>query len=472
LAKACRSEYDESWIAPLEVRPMTVSPIDSEVYGGLFATPAMREALSDRARFQRMLDVEAALARAQARLGLIPPAAAKEITAKADIARFDLDLVSQGTELAGYPIVALVQLLSKACSGEAGRYVHWGATTQDIVDTALVLQVGDALRLLAEDLDGVAAALAVLAARFRDAPMAGRTHLQHALPITFGFKCALWLCPIRRHQDHLARLREDIRVVQFGGAVGTLASLGDDGIRVAEALAEELGLRAPPIAWHVDRARLAEIACFLGLLTGTLGKIATDVALMMQTEVGEVAEPYRRGRGGSSTMPQKRNPIACELILAAAKNARQLVPVMLDAMVADHERPTGPWHAEWVALPQILGLASGALHHARATLEGLEVDPERMRRNLELTRGTILAEAVMMALAPFTGRQEAHHVVADACREATLSGTHLCEVLAARPDVTTHLAPKRLRELLEPANYTGLAGALVDRVLAESQDRE
>ena len=451
---------------------MTVSPIDSDVYGGLFATAAMRAALSDRARFQRMLDVEAALARAQTRLGLIPAGAAKEITAKADIARFDLDLVRQGTELAGYPIVPLVKLLSEACAGEAGRYVHWGATTQDIVDTALVLQLRDALELLAEDLDGVAAALTALAARFRDTPMAGRTHLQHALPITFGFKCALWLSAVRRHQDRLAGLREDIRVVQFGGAVGTLASLGADGIRVAEALAEELGLQAPAIAWHVDRAPLAELACFLGLLTGTLGKIATDIALLMQTEVGEVAEPYQKGRGGSSTMPQKRNPIACELILAAAKNLRQLVPVMLDAMVADHERATGPWHAEWVALPQMLALAAGALHHARATLEGLEVDPERMRRNLELTRGTIMAEAVMMALAPFTGRQEAHHVVADASRDAIESGRHLREVLDARPDVTTHLAPERLRELLEPANYTGLAGALVDRVLAESQDGE
>jgi len=451
---------------------MTVSPIDSDVYGGLFATAAMRAALSDRARFQRMLDVEAALARAQTRLGLIPAGAAKEITAKADIARFDLDLLRQGTELAGYPIVPLVKLLSEACAGEAGRYVHWGATTQDIVDTALVLQLRDALELLAEDLDGVAAALTALAARFRDTPMAGRTHLQHALPITFGFKCALWLSAVRRHQDRLAGLREDIRVVQFGGAVGTLASLGADGIRVAEALAGELGLRAPAIAWHVDRAPLAELACFLGLLTGTLGKIATDIALLMQTEVGEVAEPYQKGRGGSSTMPQKRNPIACELILAAAKNLRQLVPVMLDAMVADHERATGPWHAEWVALPQMLALTAGALHHARATLEGLEVDPERMRRNLELTQGTILAEAVMMALAPFTGRQEAHHVVADASREAIESGRHLREVLDARPDVTTHLAPERLRELLEPANYTGLAGALVDRVLAESQDGE
>ena len=451
---------------------MTVSPIDSEVYGGLFTTTAMREAFSDRVRFQRMLDVEAALARAQARLGMIPADAAAEITARADIARFDLDLVRQGTELAGYPVVPLVKLLSEACAGDAGRYVHWGATTQDIVDTALMLQIGDAMGQLSGDLDGVARALATLGARFRDAPMAGRTHLQHALPITFGFKCALWLSAIRRHRDHLARLSQDVRVVQFGGAVGTLASLGDEGIGVTDALAEELGLRAPPIAWHVDRAPLAEVACFLGLLTGTLGKVATDIALLTQTEVGEVAEPYEKGRGGSSTMPQKRNPIACELILAAAGNVRQLLPVMLGSMIADHERATGPWHAEWVALPQMLALTAGALHHARATLERLEVHPERMRRNLELTHGTILAEAVMMALAPFTGRQDAHHLVADACREAIESGRHLCEVLAANQDVTTHLAPERLRELLDPENYTGLAGALVDRVLAESQLEE
>ena len=445
---------------------MTISPVDSTVYGGLFTTPAMRAVFADEARLQRMLEVEAALARAQARLGLIPAEAAKEITANADVLRLNLAALGRGTELVGYPVVPLVKALSQACAGDAGRWVHWGATTQDIIDTALVLQLRDGLELIRADLDGIEAALVDLARRYRDAPMAGRTHAQHALPITFGFKCALWLAPLQRHSARLARLSRAIAVVQFGGAVGTLASLGADGIRVMEALAAELGLGTPPIAWHVGRDGLAEVASFLGLLTGSLGKIATDVALLMQAEIGEVAEPWREGRGGSSTMPQKRNPIACEFILACAKNVRELVPVMLDAMIQDHERATGPWHAEWIALPQAFALTAGALHHARALLEGLIVDPARMRRNLDTTRGMILAEAVMMALAPHVGREEAHDMVAAACHRALAGGRHLLEELQADAAITAHLPRERLVELLEPSNYTGFAAEFVDRVLA------
>jgi 3-carboxy-cis,cis-muconate cycloisomerase len=448
---------------------VSVSPIDSSVYCGLFTTPAMRAVFADEARLQRMLDVEAALARAQAKLGLIPAEAAREITAKADVSRFDLAVIGRGAELVGYPIVPLVKALSQACAGDAGRYVHWGATTQDIMDTALVLQLREGLELIREDLAGSEAALGNLARRYRDTPMAGRTHAQHALPITFGFKCALWLAPLQRHRTRLARLRREVAVVQFGGAVGTLASLGADGIRVMEALAAELDLGTPPIAWHVGRDGLAEVACFLGLLTGSLGKIATDVALLMQAEIGEVTEPYQQGRGGSSTMPQKRNPIACEFILACAKNVRELAPVMLDAMVQDHERATGPWHAEWLALPQAFALSAGALHHARAMLEGLQVDPARMRRNLDTTRGMISAEAVMMALAPHVGREEAHHLVAAACRRALAHDRHLSDELQADAAITAHLPPQRLALLLDPQNYTGLAGAFVDRVLARAR---
>jgi 3-carboxy-cis,cis-muconate cycloisomerase len=445
---------------------VSVSPIDSSVYGGLFTTPTMRAVFSDEARLQRMLDVEAALARAQAKLGLIPADAAQEITAKADVARLDLAAIGRGTELVGYPIVPLVKALSQTCAGDAGRYVHWGATTQDIMDTGLVLQLRAALDLIRQDLAGAEAALIDLARRYRDTPMPGRTHAQHALPITFGFKCALWLAPLQRHAERLGRLRAEIAVVQFGGAVGTLASLGADGIRVMDELAVELGLRTPPIAWHVGRDGLAEVAGFLGLLTGSLGKIATDVALLMQAELGEVAEPYQEGRGGSSTMPQKRNPIACEFILACAANVRQLVPVMLGAMVQDHERATGPWHAEWIALPEAFALTAGALHHARALLEGLVVDPARMRRNLDSTQGMISAEAVMMALAPHVGREDAHHLVAAACRRAVARGAHLLDELQADATITEHLPPQRLGELLDPRNYTGLAAEFVDRVLA------
>jgi 3-carboxy-cis,cis-muconate cycloisomerase len=447
---------------------MTVSAVDSAVFGGLFTTAAMRAVFADQARLQRMLDVEAALARAQAKLGLIPPAAAEEIAAKARLERFDLEAIRRGTELAGYPIVPLVRALSEACEGDGGRYVHWGATTQDIVDSALVLQIRDALALIEADLDAILRRLAELAQQFRDTPMAGRSHLQHALPITFGFKCAVWLSALQRQRRRLETVRGEILMVQFGGAVGTLASLGEDGIAVLAALAEELNLAVPPIAWHVARDGLADTVCFLGLLTGSLGKIATDVALLTQTEVGEVAEPHKEGRGGSSTMPQKRNPIACEFILAAAKNVRQLVPVMLDAMLQDHERATGPWHAEWLALPQAFALTAGALHHTRALLEGLSVDPARMRRNLDVTQGMIIAEAVMMALAPALGREAAHHLVAAACHEALETGADLLEVLRAEPRASAHLSGAQLERLLDPENYTGLAGAFVDRVVARS----
>ena len=364
----------------------------------------------------------------------------------------------------------LVKALGEACDGDAGRYVHWGATTQDIVDSALVLQIRDALALIEDDLDAVLRRLAQLSQQFRDTPMAGRSHLQHALPITFGFKCAVWLSAMQRHRRRLETLRGEVLVVQFGGAVGTLASLGEDGIRVLAALAEELDLAVPPIAWHVARDGLAEAACFLGLLTGSLGKIATDIALLMQTEVGEVAEPHAEGRGGSSTMPQKRNPIASEFILAAAKNVRQLVPVMLDAMLQDHERATGPWHAEWLALPQAFALSAGALHHTRALLEGLTVDPARMRRNLDATQGMITAEAVMMALAPrarpragaSSGRGR---LPARRSRAAPIC-SRCCAPSRASPPICRERSSRRL---LDPERYTGLAGAFVDRVVAQQK---
>lgn len=444
---------------------MTVHPVDSAVFGGLFSTAEMHAVFADEARLQRMLDVEAALARAQAGLGLIPEAAAPEISARARLDALDTSDLAAGTVLAGYPIIPLVKALCRACAPEAAGYVHWGATTQDIVDTGLVLQIRDGLDLLAADLDALIEALAALAARERDTVMAARTHLQHALPVTFGLKVAGWLAPLLRHRARLRELRPRVLVVQFGGAAGTLASLGDAGLRVEGALAAELDLAVPPIPWHTARDGVAEAVAWLGLLTGSLGKIAHDVSLMMQNEIDEVREPYRPGRGGSSTMPQKRNPIASEFVLAAASGVRQQVAAMLGAMIQDHERATGPWHAEWLALPQSFALAAGALRHALETVRGLEVDASAMRRNLELTAGLISAEAVMMALAPSIGRDDAHHLVAGACRQAVEAKRHLGEVLKETAEVRAHLDPDAIDRLLEPGSYTGQAGALVDRVL-------
>jgi 3-carboxy-cis,cis-muconate cycloisomerase len=296
--------------------------------------------------------------------------------------------------------------------------------------------------------------------------MAGRTHLQHALPVTFGYKAAVWLSMVRRHRSRLVELEPRVLVGQLGGAAGTLASLGDQGLAVHDALADELGLGRAAIPWHVARDGLAETVGFLGLVTGTLAKVATDVMLLMQTEVGEAFEPFETGRGSSSTMPQKRNPISCELILAAARIVRQHAGLMLDAMAADHERATGPWQLEWLAIPEAFIAASGALKHARFMLEGLVVEPEAMRRNLRLTGGLIVAEAVMMALAEHTGRQEAHEIVAQAARKALEAGSTLLAQLEREPQVTRHLDQARLAALTDPANYLGSAPAMVDRVRA------
>ena len=445
---------------------MTVSPLDSEVYGNLFGTPRMRALFSDATRFQRMLDVEAALARAQGRLGVIPSEAARTISATASASILDTDRMRARTEVVGLPVVPLVAALVEACGTEAGRYVHWGATTQDIVDTGLVLQMRDAFALLDDDLGQAIRATAGLADRYRAAVMAGRTHLQHAVPVTFGFKAAVWLASLLDQRQRLETLRANVLVAQYSGAAGTLSAVADHGISIADALAEELGLAAPDISWHVRRGGIAETGCFLGVLCGALGKIAKDVILLAQTEVGEVAEPHVSGRGGSSTMPQKRNPIMSEYVLASARNVHALVPVLLGGMIQDHERPTDSWQAEWVALPQMFVMTAGALHYATAILEGLAVDPARMRANLDLTYGLIMAEAVQTALRPVLGHDRAHHAVEAACKRAMAERMALKDALAAVPEIGGSFSAEEIDAILEPANYTGCANAFIDRVLA------
>ena len=444
---------------------MPSTMFDSDIFRDAFGAPAMRAVFSDAALVARYVEVEVALAAAEARAGVIPPDAADAIRRLARPQTIDMGKLKDETDLVGYPIVGIVHQLARQC-GEAGRYVHWGATTQDIMDTATVLQVREALGLVDADLAALEATLAALAATHRDTVMAGRTHLQHALPTTFGHKAAVWLSAISRHRERLAQMRPRVLVGQFAGAAGTLASLGDKGLAVHDALMAELDLERPPMPWHAARDGFAEAVSLLGLITGTLAKVATDVMLLMQTEVGEVFEPFVQGRGASSTMPQKRNPISCEMILATAKVVRQQAGLMLDAMAADHERATGPWHLEWVAIPQAFIAASGALRHARFMLDGLIVEPARMRSNLDLTGGLIVAEAVMMALARHTGRQTAHDLVYGACRAALDGGSTLLDELRKQEQVTRHLSPSRLAELTDPVNYLGSAGAMIDRALA------
>jgi 3-carboxy-cis,cis-muconate cycloisomerase len=444
---------------------MPATALDSLIFRDIFGTAAMRKVFSDENRVQRYLDIEAALARGQARLGIIPKEAADEICRHCSASEFDFELLKKQTERIGYPVLPVVQQLVKKCRDGLGEWCHWGATTQDITDTATVLQISEALDLVEAELVAIGKALASLARRYRDTPMAGRSNLQQAVPITFGFKAATLLAGIERHRARLKELRPRVLVGEFGGAAGTLSSLGKDGLKVQAELMKELKLGQPAIAWHTMRDCFAEVGCFLGLVTGTLGKVATDVKLMMQTEVEEVFEPFAEGRGSSSTMPQKRNPISCNYIIACTSVVRQNVAALLDAMVEDHERSTGPWEIEWIAMPEIFLLAAGALNQARFLLEGLEVDPGRMRANLDLTRGMIVSEAVMMGLGPYLGRQRAHDLVYDICRKAITTRGSFLELLAADPEIAPHLGRDALAKLVDPANYLGLAGEMVDRVL-------
>src|SRR5580698_3037458 len=440
--------------------------IDSAVFRDIFSTEAMRRVFSDENRVQKYLDFEAALAKAQARLGIIPKEAGDEVVRHCNVSEIDFAKLKTQTERIGYPVLPVVQQLVALCKDGLGEWCHWGATTQDITDSATVMQIREGLTLIEADLNGIADALANLAKNFRDTPMAGRSNLKQAVPITFGYKMATVLAGFERHKERLREFRKRVLVGEFGGAAGTLSSLGGRGLETQVELMKELKLGQPAIAWHTVRDTIAEVGCFLGLVTGTCGKIAFDIKLMMQTEVEEVYEPFHEGRGSSSTMPQKRNPISSVYITATTSLVRQLVAALLDAMVEDHERATGPWEIEWIAVPEIFSLAAGALAQTRFVASGLVVDEKKMRANLDITRGLIVSEAVMMGLGPHIGRQYAHDLVYDICRQVIATGRPLVDLLAENPEVAKHLDRAALEKLCDPANYLGEAGAMYERLLA------
>ena len=443
---------------------------DSVLYRDVFSTPAMRAVFSDDALLEAYVQAEVALATAQGETGVIPRDAAEAIARQAPAIVLDRGQLKSDTENVGYPIVGLVRQLSQEL-GEPGRYLHWGATTQDIMDTATVLQLREAVILIEAQLADVMATLADLARLHRDTPMAGRTHLQQALPITFGHKAAIWLSALQRSADRLAQAKPRALQAQLGGAAGTLASLGDRGLDVRAAYARALGLAEPDITWHVARDGLVEMVQTLAVICGALGKIGYDVMILMATEIGEVFEPFSSHRGASSTMPQKRNPISSEILLANAKASRDAASLMLDAMVQDLERATGPWHCEWLSLPQACLLTAGSLAQAQFMLSGLIVEPAAMKKNLDSTRGLIVAEAVMMGLAPALGRQSAHDEVYAACRDAFEHGDGLLDALLRRPAIASALPRDQLAALCEPSNYLGTAAKMVDRVLARQAKR-
>jgi 3-carboxy-cis,cis-muconate cycloisomerase len=445
---------------------MTFSPLDSALLGPLFATDDMRAVFGDHARLAAMLRMEAALARAEARVGLAPEALAAAIEA---IGPDDLDVSNIGAQtiLSGVPTIPFVKTLQEKLPKDLEPSFHKGATTQDISDTALVLQMRDAFALIARDLDAILAGLAKLAGEHRATPCVGRTYGQHAAPLTFGYKVAVWAAGIGEVAGQLPWLRERVLVASLGGPVGTLAGLGDKGPAVADAFAAELGLGAAPIAWHTLRARMAETGTWLATLMGALAKMATDVAHLASTEVAEVAEPYVPGRGGSSAMPHKRNPVSATVILSAHMAAKAHVTTLLDAMAAAHERPAGAWHAEWHALPQLFGLASGSLREARALAEGLKVDASRMRRNIEATAGLLFADAVVARLAPSLGRERAHRLVEQAAGRVRTSGASLADVLRTDPDFTRDVPAEAVTAAFNLAPSIDAAAAWVDRAMAE-----
>jgi 3-carboxy-cis,cis-muconate cycloisomerase len=445
---------------------MTISALDSALLGPLVTTGAMAACFSDAAKLRTMLAAEAALARAQAASGLVPPELAAALSA-IDPARLDPVAIGTKTAISGVPTIPFVKAVQAQLPAEMERFFHKGATTQDILDTALVLQLRDAFDLVAAELGPILAALAALATAHRDTPCVGRTYGQHAAPLSFGFKVAVWLAGVAEVSQQLAALRGRVLSASLGGPVGTLAGLGAHGPAVADAFARELGLGGDAISWHTRRGRVAEAACWLARLLGALAKMATDVASLASTEIGEVAEPYVPGRGGSSAMPHKRNPVSSTVILAAHAVAPGLAATMLGTMAAAHERPVGLWHAEWHALPTLFGLAAGALREARALAEGLEVNADRMLANIDLTHGLLFADAAAGRLAAALGRETAHEVVEHAAGEVRRSGEGLQAVLSRDPAA----AGVDLSAAFDLGPAVRAAGAWVDRVVAAAAER-
>ncbi|WP_207286335.1 3-carboxy-cis,cis-muconate cycloisomerase [Pseudomonas sp. FW300-N2A2] len=442
----------------------------NQLFDAYFTARDMREVFCDQGRVQAMLDFEAALARAEAHVGLIPQTAVAPIEAACRAGHYDFAALGEAIATAGNSAIPLVKALGKQIAttdAEAERYVHLGATSQDVMDTGLVLQLRRALELIESDLAQLGETLSTQAQRYVATPLAGRTWLQHATPVTLGMKIAGWLGAVTRSRQRLQELKPRLLVLQFGGASGTLAALGAQALPIADALATELRLTLPDQPWHTQRDRLVEFGSVLGLIAGSLGKLGRDISLLMQTEAGEVFEPSAPGKGGSSTMPHKRNPVGAAVLIGAATRVPGLLSTLFSAMPQEHERSLGLWHAEWETLPEICCLVSGSLKQALLVADGLEVDAERMARNLDLTQGLVLAEAVSIVLAQRVGRDTAHHLLEQCCKRAVVEQRHLRAVLGDEPHVTAELSAAELDHLLDPAHYLGQARTWVERAVAE-----
>ena len=460
---------------------------DSVVFGPIFSDPRANHIWSDRTRTQYYLDFEAALAKVQARLDIIPNRAAEEIQKWCDDdcvdKRIDWRELSVQTASIGYPVLPVVKQIvdgvNRAVEGEKlGEWSHWGATTQDLTDTATIMQIRDTMSVMREYLGGILRTMTDLAERHKATPMAARSNLQQAVPMTFGFKLARLVSAFVRHRERMEEARSRILCVEFSGAVGTLATIPatesrpELGLECQRFLAEELHLSVPEICWHTDRDRIAEFGTLCAHLTSTCSKFALDVKLMNQTEIGEVAEPYHSGRGSSSTMPQKRNPVSCVYITSLAATVRQLSTSLFESAAnQDHERSTGPWEIEWIVLPQIATLTCACLRQTRDLVAGLEVNEDAMRSNLDITKGNIVSEAVMMGLGRVgMGRQRAHDVVYECCQRAAKEKGDLVDKLWEDQEIRGLMTREDLGVLCDPKGYLGYSVVMTEKVVEESRE--
>ncbi|MDP6087739.1 MAG: adenylosuccinate lyase [Nitrospinota bacterium] len=440
--------------------------VDSALFKDQFGTEEMRRTFDDRNLLQKWMDVEAALARAEAAVGLIPRSAAEEISRRCSADLLDVEAIKRGIDETSHPIVPFLHAYQAVCGKEAGECLHWGATTQDIIDTGMVLQIREAYDVIQRDVSEIIRIICDMARKYRDTLMAGRTHGVHALPITYGFKTAIWACELHRHRERLRAARPRVLVSSLFGAVGTLNSFGKDALEIQRLVSEDLGLDVPEISWHSARDGVAEWTALLGLLAGTLGKIANEIINLMKTEVDEVEEPFHHGKVGSSTMPHKRNPMICEAVVAASRIVRSHVPLALEVMMSEHERDMSAWQAEWEFVPEACTLTGAVLHQMKFVLSNLIVKPDNMRKNLDALGGLILSEAVMLRLGESIGRQTAHDLVYKISMETFEKGVPFAELLAKDEKVSAHLSPEEIEGLLDPANYVDHCGTLVDRAIA------
>ena len=448
---------------------MSDTAYSSALTSPIFASAAVAGLFSDRAIVQAMLDFEAALAEAEAEAGIIPAASAAPIKSACDVELFDIAEIGRAAALAGNVAIPLVRALTAKVNEKARGDVHWGATSQDVIDTAFVLSARQALRYMRGDLISAMNALVALIAAHRGTIMPGRTLMQQALPITFAFKAAVWLSALTGAAERFRRVEAGALALQFGGAAGTLAALGADGAKVKAALAKRLDLKEAPISWHAERGRIFDIAAALAALSGACAKIAGDVLLLMQTEVGEALEPAAAGKGGSSTLPHKRNPVGATAIRANHRRISGLMATVSIGLEQEHERAPGAWAAEWETLREFFCLTAGSIERLGDMLAGLEVDTARMRANLDATLGLPLAESLMMALAPKIGRMEAHHRVEAASKLALASNRPLAEVAKAEPAIAGNFSAEEIDRALDPHNYLGSVEPMIDAALAAAQ---